>query len=79
MTISTTTNGKKFVWDRCRHVVTVAGLRYFVTGSNNIIRENANGTFDEIPQATVEANILLLPYDLAKELFPANANLVETI
>ena len=79
MTVVQTTNAKKFVWDRVRHVVTVAGLRYFLTGSGNVVRENADGTYDEIPRATVEANILLLPYDLAAEMFPDSPVLVETI
>lgn len=79
MTVAQTKSGKQFIWERCRFVVTVAGLRYFLTASKNIIRENADGTYDEIPLATVEQYILLLPYDIAAELFPANLALVETI
>ena len=70
MTVIQTTNGKKFLRDRCKHVVTLDGVRYLMTGSKNIVRENANGTYDEIPRATVEANILLLPYEIALQLFP---------
>lgn len=70
MKINQTKTGKIFIWDRCRFVVAVGGLRYFVTASGNIIRENADGSFDEIPRAQVEANIMLLPYPIALELFP---------
>jgi hypothetical protein len=79
MTIALTTNGKQFIWDRVTYVLTLAGIRYFKTGTGNIVRENDNGTFDEIPRATVEANILLLPYAVAAEMFPNNPNLIETI
>jgi len=70
MIVHQTKNGKRFIWDRCVHVVTFAGARYFKTGSGNIVRENADGSYDEIAKATVEANILLLPYQIALELFP---------
>lgn len=83
MILRQTTNGKQFIWDRCEFVLKFpaddTGLRYFKTGSGNIIRENVDGTFDEIPRAVVEANILLLPYALAAEMFPSNPALVETI
>ena len=79
MRVCTTNTAKKFILDRARMVVNYQGFDYWVTAAGNIVRDNKDGTWLEVAKATAEANILLMPYDIAKELFPANANLVETI
>lgn len=74
-----TTTGKKFLLDRCTYVVNFQGLDYYKTFSGNIVRANADGTWTEITKAQAEANILLMPYEIAFELFPANPVFNETI
>lgn len=79
MRVCTTNTAKKFLLDRARYVVTYQGFDYYVTAAGNIVRDNKDGTWNEITKAVAEQHILLMPYSIAAELFPANANLVETI
>lgn len=79
MRVCTTTAGGKFLVDRCRLIVSHLGVDYYLTAAGNIVGEQPDGTFTEISRAVAEANIMLMPYDIAKELFPANPVFVETI
>ena len=79
MRVGTTNTGKKFVFDRATLVTVYNGQNFYKTFAGNIVREEANGTFTEIAKAVAEQHILLMPYAIAAELFPANANLVENI
>lgn len=79
MRVGTTNTGKKFVVDRARFVADFNGKPFYKTFAGNIVREEPDGTFTEITKAQAEVHILLMPYDLAAELFPANPALVETI
>lgn len=79
MIVAQTTTGKKFILDRAVFVVTFAGLNYYKTFAGNIVRQNADRTWTEISPAMAEANILLMPYEIAFELFPANPVFNETV
>ena len=79
MRVGTTNTGKKFVVDRARYLAHYQGVPYYVTAAGNVVGENPDGTFQEIAKAAAETHILLMPYEIAKELFPANPALVETI
>ena len=70
MIVCTTTTGKKFLLDRAVLVVNYQGLDYYKTAMGNIVRKNADGTWSEISPAVAQANILLMPYEIAKALFP---------
>ena len=79
MIVGITNTGKRFIVDRAVHVVYFQGLNYYKTASGNIVRQNADGTWTEITKAQAEANILLMPYEIAVALFPANPVFNETI
>ena len=79
MIVGTTNTGKKFILDRVRPVVFYQGFNYYLTASGNIVRDNEDGTYLEISRGIAEDHILLMPYDIAKELFPSNPVFVETI
>lgn len=71
MRIAFTNTGKRFIVDRCTPVVVHQGGRFWRTALGNIVREDiATGVITEIDNETVKANILLLPYDLAAQMFP---------
>lgn len=70
MIVAITTTGKKFLVDRARHVVNYQGFDYWVTAAGNIVRDNKDGTWNEIPKAVAQEYILIMPYPIAFELFP---------
>lgn len=70
MNVGTTNTGKKFLLDRARHVVEFGGKNYYVTAAGNIVRDDGGGNFTEITKEVAKANILLMPYPIAFELFP---------
>ena len=70
MIVCATTTGKKFLRDRARHVVNYQGFDYYVTAAGNIVRDNKDGTWNEITKEVAKANILIMPYPIAAELFP---------
>lgn len=70
MNVGRTTTGKNFLIDRARHVVNYQGFDYYVTSLGNIVRDNRDGTWNEITKEVAKAHILLMPYPIASELFP---------
>lgn len=79
MTITETVSGKKFILERLVYVLFLNGVSYYKTASGNIVAQQPDKSWREIPMATVEANILLLPYAVAAEMFPDHPALIETI
>ena len=79
MTVCNTTTGKKFILENSRYLGYYNNANFYKTAAGNIVRGSDDGQWTQVNLTAVEANILLLPYDLAKELFPTNAALVETI
>lgn len=79
MTVCNTTDGKRFILEKSRLLGRVNGATFFLTASGNVVRGTDDGQWSPVLMSAVEDNILLLPYDIAAELFPTNPALQETI